>query len=83
MTYNPFTRLILAIDLEIDGSCELVGLDLITCVHLRSHGRDGTLPLRRAPFLKEPLMFIKFNPPSTWGEYESGENFWICPRSSM
>jgi hypothetical protein len=31
-------RLVMAVDLGIDGSGELVGLDLITCVHLRSHG---------------------------------------------
>jgi hypothetical protein len=57
----------LAVDLGIDGSGELVGLDLIACVHLGSHGRDGSLPLRRVPFLKEPLTKVQINPRSTLG----------------
>jgi hypothetical protein len=40
MTHTPFAQLTLAVDLGVDGSGELVGLDLISCVHLKSHDLD-------------------------------------------
>jgi hypothetical protein len=72
----------LAVDLGIDGSGELVGLDLIACVHLGSHGRDGSLPLRRVPFLKEPLTLCKINPPSCVEFYVSGGFYVLAPEFS-